>query len=87
MTYIVYDKLISSSYFETTKKLNMMVAEHQRIHPICDVEAPHRALVPQNIAKLDDKGIHHHIFPVMHSKPPKRKRSYCYRFMCWTLSI
>ena len=71
MTYIVYDKLISSSYFETTKKLNIMAAEHQRIHPAHDVEAPHRPLVPQNIAKYDDKGIHHRTFLVMHSKPPK----------------
>ena len=65
----------------------MMAAEHQRIHPVHDVEAQHRPLVPQNIAKSDDKGIPHRTFPVMHSKPPKRRRSCCCRFMCWTLSI
>ena len=64
-----------------------MAAEHQRIHPVHDVEAQHRPLVPQNIAKSDDKGIPHRTFPVMHSKPPKRRRSCCCRFMCWTLSI
>jgi len=87
ITYIVYDQLISSSYFETTKKLNMMAAKHQRIHHVHDVKAPHGPLVPQNIAKSYDKGIPHLTFLVMHSKPPKRRRSYCYRFMCWTLSI
>ncbi|KAG4915253.1 NDR1/HIN1-like protein 6 [Glycine max] len=64
-----------------------MAAEHQRIHLVHDVEAPHRPLVPQNITKSNDKGIPHRTFPMMHSKPPKRRRSYYCKFMCWTLSI
>ncbi|KAL5170638.1 NDR1/HIN1-like protein 6 [Glycine soja] len=61
-----------------TKRL-LDLQEHQRIHPVHDVEAQHRPLVPQNIAKSDDKGIPHRTFPVMHSKPPKRRRSCCCR--------
>jgi len=63
-----------------------MMAEHQRIHPIHDVEAPHRPLVPGNSAK-SDRVFPKRTFPVMHSKPPKRRRSCCCRFLCWTLSI
>ncbi|KAK7387327.1 hypothetical protein VNO78_28047 [Psophocarpus tetragonolobus] len=62
-----------------------MMTEHQRIHPVHDVEAPHRPLVPGNYDK-SDRGLPKRTFPVMHSKPPK-KRSCCCRFMCWTFSI
>ncbi|XP_027336678.1 NDR1/HIN1-like protein 6 [Abrus precatorius] len=65
------------------------MADHQRIHPVHDVEAPHRPLVPGNVAKSDkgyDPPLPQRVFPVTHSKPPK-KRSCCCRFLCWTLSM
>lgn len=75
------------------------MADHQRIHPVHDVEAPHRAsspLVPENTAKSDkgdpmENGYHHpplpqRTIPVMYSKPPK-KRSCCCKFICWFFSI
>ncbi|TKY47312.1 YLS9 protein [Spatholobus suberectus] len=61
------------------------MSDHQRIHPAHDVEAPHRPLVPGNIAK-SDRGPPRRTFPVIHSKPPK-KRSCCCRFLCWTFSM
>ncbi|KAK7301990.1 hypothetical protein RJT34_12867 [Clitoria ternatea] len=64
------------------------MADHQRVHPVHhDVEAPHRPLVQGNIAKSDHPPLPQRTFPVMHSKPPKRRSSCCCRFMCWTFSI
>ncbi|KAL2333117.1 hypothetical protein Fmac_014330 [Flemingia macrophylla] len=64
------------------------MSDHQRIHPVHDVEAPHRPLVPENTAKSDKGSTHlpRRTFPVMHSKPPKKTRSCCCRFLCWALS-
>ncbi|KAK7305593.1 hypothetical protein VNO77_43499 [Canavalia gladiata] len=64
------------------------MSDHQRIHPVHDVEAPHRPLVPSNIGKSDKdvQPLPQRTIPVMHSKPPK-KRNCCCRVLCWTLSI
>lgn len=70
------------------------MADHQRIHPAHDVEAqtkPTAPLVPSNTEKSDGvdppQPLPNRTFPVMHSKPPKKKRSCCCRFLCWTFSI
>ncbi|RDX73756.1 NDR1/HIN1-like protein 6, partial [Mucuna pruriens] len=61
------------------------MADHQRIHPVHDVEAPQRPLMSRNSVK-SDKDFPRRTFPVIHSKPPKR-RNCCCRFLCWTFSI
>ena len=73
------------------------MADQQKIHPVPDVEAPPQTsptvpLVPRGTLQ-SDKGNpveeyppFHRTFPVMHSKPPK-KRSCCCKCLCWTLSL
>ena len=72
------------------------MGDHQRIHPAHDVEAPQRPsapLVPGNNAKSDKGDPMDHppfpqrTFPVMHSKPPKRRRNCFCRFLFCTFSI
>jgi hypothetical protein len=73
------------------------MADHQKIHPVHDVEAPQTPkapLVPRNASKSDqgDPAVvdRHPPFqrtlPVVHSKPPK-KRSCCCKCFCWTISL
>ncbi|ERN10236.1 NDR1/HIN1-like protein 13 [Amborella trichopoda] len=66
------------------------MADQQRIHPV-DVEAPPTAPLAPRDAVISEKGDppkqfspFHRTFPVMHSKPPKRKNCCC-RFLCWTM--
>lgn len=79
------------------------MAEPQRVHPVQDPEAPHirsgpqtpsAPLVNQSAPRSDkgDPGEHHYppfqrTIPVMHSRPPKRKRSCLCRCFCWTISL
>ncbi|TYK21719.1 NDR1/HIN1-Like protein 3-like [Cucumis melo var. makuwa] len=78
------------------------MAEHQKIHPVHDVEAPSPTpaaptdpLVPRGTQKSDaadtTTAVQYPPFqrtiPVMHSKPPKKRRSCCCRCLCWTISI
>lgn len=66
------------------------MADHQRIHPVQDPEAP---LVPQG-AFRSDKGSpargyppFRRTIPVTQSRPPKRGRSCCFKCFCWTISL
>ncbi|KAJ0027463.1 hypothetical protein Pint_35987 [Pistacia integerrima] len=72
------------------------MADHQqKIHPVHeDVEAQHTPsvpLVPRGSSKSDQTAHHYPPFqrtlPVLHSKPPKNKRSCCCKFLCWTISL
>ncbi|KAJ4961638.1 hypothetical protein NE237_021548 [Protea cynaroides] len=69
------------------------MAEQQKIHPV-DPEAPPTApLVPKG-STMSEKGdpveqyppVIRRSFPVVHSKPPK-KRCSCCRCLCWTISL
>jgi hypothetical protein len=70
------------------------MSDHQKIHPVHDVEAPHTPtapLVPQGAPKSDKEEQQHYpahrrTIPVMHSRPPKR-RSCCCKCFCWTISL
>ena len=77
-------KLISPRMCQTSFNVQ---GQHKLYTHAQVVISTHRPLVPQKIAKSDDKGIPHRTFLVMHSKPPKIKRSYCCRFMCWTIKM
>lgn len=72
------------------------MADPQRIHPAQDPEAPHTPtapLVPRGASKSDrsDPTEQYPPFqrtiPVMHSKPPKKKRSCLCKCFCWTISL
>ncbi|XP_062107714.1 NDR1/HIN1-like protein 6 [Humulus lupulus] len=69
------------------------MADHQRIHPARDVEAPATAevpLVPRGVTKSDNgdpvaqpyAAPFRRTIPVIHSKPPKKRRSCLCRFLC-----
>lgn len=71
------------------------MAEHQRIHPVVDVEAaPTAPLVPHG-SSVSEKGspirplqpppIEHPV-PMTHSRPLK-SRSCCCKCICWTISL
>ncbi|OVA10738.1 Late embryogenesis abundant protein [Macleaya cordata] len=71
------------------------MADHQRIHPVTDVEAPPTVpLVPRGSSR-SEKGdpINEYYppfrrtIPVIHTKPPRKKRSCCCKCICWTLSL
>ncbi|KDP46951.1 hypothetical protein JCGZ_07968 [Jatropha curcas] len=76
------------------------MADQQRIHPVTqDVEAPQpptAPLMPRNASKSDkgDPAVEENRYPpfqrtlpVIHSKPPKKRRSCFCRCLCWTLSL
>ncbi|XP_057442095.1 NDR1/HIN1-like protein 6 [Lotus japonicus] len=75
------------------------MSEHQKIHPVHDVEAPQQPstpLVSRNMSKSengDPENVAHPPFPqrtlptMQQSKPPKKRRSCCCKFFCWTISI
>ena len=53
-------------------------------------QVPTVPLVPRGSSKSDDS--HHcppfqRTIPVIHTKPPRKRRSCCCRFLCWTLSL
>ncbi|XP_058749095.1 NDR1/HIN1-like protein 6 [Vicia villosa] len=69
-----------------------MMTDNQRIHPANDLESqtkPTIPLYPRNTSKSDnrDPPIPKRHFPVRHSQPPKKKRSCCCRFLCYTFTI
>ncbi|THU65655.1 hypothetical protein C4D60_Mb05t05900 [Musa balbisiana] len=71
----------------TTKQSPM--ADQQRIHPV-DVEAPQPTvpLVPRELSrseKGDPEPYPRRTLPVAHSRPPKKHRSCCCRFLCCTI--
>ncbi|KAJ7959986.1 Late embryogenesis abundant protein [Quillaja saponaria] len=72
------------------------MADHQKIHPVQDVEAPgtpSAPLVPRDMT-ISEKGEpgkdqyppFKRTIPVTHSKPPK-KRSCCCKCICWIVSL
>ncbi|KAK4771839.1 hypothetical protein SAY86_013614 [Trapa natans] len=73
-----------------------MMADHQRIHPVWDPEAasPQKSTAPlvnrENTRSEKGKPVEYPSFrrtiPVVHSKPPKRRCTFC-RFLCWTLAL
>ncbi|KAL3735733.1 hypothetical protein ACJRO7_024801 [Eucalyptus globulus] len=78
------------------------MADHQRVHPAGDPEAPQAPtapLVPPYASKSDngdpaprDNGYYppppvQRTIPVVHSRPPKRRRSCCCKCFCWTFSF
>lgn len=72
------------------------MADPQRIHPVThDIESGQKQtvpLMPRNASKSEkgDPAAYppfRRDIPVMHSKPPKRRRSCCCRCMCWTISL
>lgn len=75
------------------------MADQPKIHPVQeDIEAqqkPTAPLVPRDTSKSDhgDPAAaeryppFQRTIPVMHSKPPKRKRSCLCKCMCWTISL
>ncbi|KAJ1386979.1 Late embryogenesis abundant protein [Sesbania bispinosa] len=78
------------------------MADHQKIHPVHDVESPQQPsapLVPRNMSKSDSgdpENVEHHpsippsqqnTLPLMNPKPPKKRRSCCCKFLCWIISI
>ncbi|KAI6691365.1 hypothetical protein NL676_028193 [Syzygium grande] len=76
------------------------MADHQRVHPAGDPEAPQpqtTPLVPRNSSKSDNGdpapqgNVYyppmHRTLPVAHSKPPKRGRSCLCKCFCWTFSF
>ncbi|KAF8024335.1 hypothetical protein BT93_F1504 [Corymbia citriodora subsp. variegata] len=76
------------------------MADQQRIHPAGDPEAPqtpNAPLVPRNSSKSDqgDPAPHDNVYyppvqrtlPVVHSRPPKRRRSCFCKCFCWTFSF
>ncbi|XP_030518908.1 NDR1/HIN1-like protein 6 [Rhodamnia argentea] len=76
------------------------MADPQRIHPVPDPEAPQTPtapLVPRGSSKSDQAHAApqdnvyyppmHRTIPVVHSRPPKRRRSCLCRCLCWTFSV
>ncbi|WOL18216.1 NDR1/HIN1-like protein 6 [Canna indica] len=68
------------------------MAEHQRIHPVADVESPPPSApaAPPSLAAPEKSGeqyppLPQRTVPVAHSRPPKKRRSCCCRCLCWTL--
>ncbi|CAK9136416.1 unnamed protein product [Ilex paraguariensis] len=72
------------------------MADHQRIYPVVDPEAPQRPTAPlvSRDASRSDKGepVEHYppfrrTIPMTQSKPPKKKRSCFCRCLCWTVCL
>ncbi|KAF5479325.1 hypothetical protein F2P56_000158 [Juglans regia] len=75
------------------------MADHLKVHPVHDVEAPQTSpkspLVPPGTSKSDkvEEVQHQHpapfqpTIPVTQSKPPKKKRSCLCRCLCWTVCL
>lgn len=72
-----------------------MADQQKKIHPVHeDVEAPPPRsppptvpLMPKDSSRSDRVDVPQRIFPVHHSKPPKRRRSCLCKCLCWTLSL
>ncbi|CAK9142890.1 unnamed protein product [Ilex paraguariensis] len=69
------------------------MADHQKIHPVVEVEAPptrplvaHGSYKPEKCEQVLYQPPFRRTFPVAHSNPPK-KRSCCCKCMCWTISL
>ncbi|XP_040995667.1 NDR1/HIN1-like protein 6 [Juglans microcarpa x Juglans regia] len=71
------------------------MAEHQRIHPVVDMEAPPTAPLVSRGSSISEKGspvrrhpqppIQQYPVPVMHSRPAKSRS--CCKCICWTISL
>ena len=78
-----------------TAGIDMLMADHQKIDPVVDPEAPPtEPLVPRGSFRSEKGDPFQHppdppplqrTIPVIHSKPPKR--SCCCKCMCWTISL